>query len=54
MAALRNFSRKNAKRFRVLTSEASYRRRGDVRGVPGAPDHRGRGLGSTRTTLGCG
>jgi hypothetical protein len=34
--ALRNFSWKDADSFRVFTSEAIYRRKGDVRGHPGA------------------
>jgi hypothetical protein len=40
VAALRNFSGKNTDQFRVFALEASYRRRGDVRGWPGPPHHR--------------
>jgi hypothetical protein len=36
-AALQNFSGKKAERFRVFASETFYRRKGDVRGKPGAP-----------------
>jgi hypothetical protein len=36
-AALRNFSGKNADSFRIFASETFYRRKGDVRGQPGAP-----------------
>ena len=36
-AELRNYSGKIAKSFRVFHPEALYRRRGDVRGHPGAP-----------------
>jgi hypothetical protein len=36
-AELRNCSRKNANSFRVFRREASYRRRGVVRGGPGWP-----------------
>jgi hypothetical protein len=40
MAALRYFIWENADFFRVFASEGLYRRRGDVRGHPGAPHHR--------------
>jgi hypothetical protein len=36
---LRNYSGKNADFFRVFHREASYRRRGVVRGGPGWPHH---------------
>jgi hypothetical protein len=52
-AALRNFTRENANCFRVFATETLYRRRGDVRGGPGPPQHvvaRARG----RATLWCG
>jgi hypothetical protein len=39
-AALRNCTGKNADCFRVFHPEASYRRKGDVRGGPGRPHHR--------------
>jgi hypothetical protein len=39
-AALQNFSGKNTDSFRVFTMEALYRRRGNVRGQPGASHHR--------------
>jgi hypothetical protein len=39
-AALQNFSWMYDDSFRVFASEAFYRRRGDVRGHPGAPHHR--------------
>jgi hypothetical protein len=39
-AALRNCSGKNADYFRVFYWEASYRRKGVVRGGPGDPHHR--------------
>jgi hypothetical protein len=39
-AALWNFTGKNDNQFRVFASETLYRRRGDVRGHPGAPHPR--------------
>jgi hypothetical protein len=36
-AALRNFTGRNADWLRVFATEALYRQRGDVRGVPGGP-----------------
>jgi hypothetical protein len=53
-AALRNFTGRNAERFRVFASETLYRRRGDVRGGQGPHTIGWRDLGSTRATLGCG
>jgi hypothetical protein len=38
-AALRNFTGRNAEQFRVFVLEASYRRRGDVKGGLGGPHH---------------
>jgi hypothetical protein len=38
-AALRNFSWIDADSLRVFTSEAIYRRKGDVRGHPRGPHH---------------
>jgi hypothetical protein len=38
-AALRNFSWMDAHSFRVFTSKAIYRRKGDVRGHPRGPHH---------------
>jgi hypothetical protein len=34
---LRNFIWENTEQFRVFATEALYRRKGDVRGQPGAP-----------------
>jgi hypothetical protein len=48
-----NFIRRNTDRFRVFVLETFYRRKGDVRGQPGAPHlvvARSRG---TRATLLC-
>jgi hypothetical protein len=39
-AALRNYSGKNADSPRIFHPEASYRRKGGVRGGPGWPHHR--------------
>jgi hypothetical protein len=39
-AKLRNYSGNFADSFRVFHREASYRRRGIIRGGPGAPHHR--------------
>jgi hypothetical protein len=39
-AELRNTFWKNDDCFRVLSTEALYRRRGGVRGRPGPPHHR--------------
>jgi hypothetical protein len=44
----------DADSFRVFTSEAIYRRKGDVRGCPGGPHHRVAWPGSTRATTWCG
>jgi hypothetical protein len=38
-AALWNFSWMDADSFRVFASKAFYRRKGDVRGNPGGPNH---------------
>jgi hypothetical protein len=38
-AALQNFSWMEASWFRVFTSEAIYRRKGEVRGHPRGPHH---------------
>jgi hypothetical protein len=44
-AVLRNCSGKNADYFRVFRPEASYRRKGGIRGGPGRPHHRWARLG---------
>jgi hypothetical protein len=53
VAALWNFTGKNAQRFRVFAMEDLYRRRGDVRGQPGAPHLVVAWPGGTCTTLWC-
>jgi hypothetical protein len=53
-AALRNFTRRYANFSRVFASEASYRRRGDVRGHQGVPHHSVAHPGGTRATRWCG